>query len=31
MVDAALTPDVRKFLPTVIDNVHQLKKVNKLE
>lgn len=30
-VDAALTPDVRKFLPTVIDSVHQLKKVAKLE
>lgn len=31
VVDVALTPEIRKFLPTVIDSVEQLKKVDRLE
>jgi len=30
-VNAALTPEVRRFLPTVIDSVQQLKKLEKME
>ena len=31
VVNAALTPEVRRFLPTVIDSVQQLKKLEKME
>lgn len=30
-MNAALTPEVRRFLPTVIDSVQQLKKLEKME